>query len=166
MAQKLFRWTRYVTSGWKDHHYVGKVDGKSQYVQKQYHMWTFNIAKASSLIKNESSFEFSFGKKIKFHQLYEYNKSSREYLYKRDIPQSSYLCKIYYVCFVAKAWIKQSRAVTWYQRIPIHCLKNIPAILLQELACFQKMNVVTLLVRQWSSFRVIATMQGIMNGIK
>ena len=57
----------YVTPGWKDHRYVGKVDGKSQYVQKRY--WTLNdllnIANGSSLIKNESSFEFSFGKKKK-----------------------------------------------------------------------------------------------------
>ena len=70
-----------VTPDRKDHHYVGKVDGKSQYVQKQCLMWTFNdLSKGSSLIKNESSFEFSFGKKIKFHQLYEYIKSNREYV--------------------------------------------------------------------------------------
>ena len=47
-------------------------------------MWTLsdllNIANGSSLIKNESSFEFSFGKKIKFHQLYEYIKSNGEYV--------------------------------------------------------------------------------------
>ena len=46
---------------------VGKVDGKSQHIQKRYLMWTLNdlltIANVSSLIKNESSFEFSFGKK-------------------------------------------------------------------------------------------------------
>ena len=64
----------HVTAGRKDHHYVGKVNGKSQYVQKRYLMWTLydllNIASESSLIKNKSSFEFSFGKKITFHQLY------------------------------------------------------------------------------------------------
>ena len=53
----------------KNHHYVGRVDGKSQYVQKRYIMWTLNdllnIANGRSLIKNESSFEFSFGKKNK-----------------------------------------------------------------------------------------------------
>ena len=68
----------YVTPGRKDNSYVGKIDGKSQYVQKRYLMWTLNdllnIANGSSLIKNKSSFEFSFGKKIKFHQLYEYKK--------------------------------------------------------------------------------------------
>ena len=75
----------YVTPGWKDHRYVGKVDGKSQYVQKRY--WTLNdllnIANGSSLIKNESSFEFSFGKEIKFNPLYEYIKSNREYVCNR-----------------------------------------------------------------------------------
>ena len=70
-------------------------------------MWTLNdllnIANGSSLIKNESSIEFLFGKKIKFHQLYEYIKSNREYVYNRDIPQSSCLCEICEnVCFVAK----------------------------------------------------------------
>ena len=78
-----------------DRNYVGKVDGKSQYVQKRYLMWILNdllnITNGSSLIKNESSFEFSFGKKIKFHQLCEYIKSNREYIYSRGIPQSSCL---------------------------------------------------------------------------
>ena len=32
----------YVTPGRKDHCYIGKVDSKSQYVQKRYLMWTFN----------------------------------------------------------------------------------------------------------------------------
>ena len=46
-------------------------------------MWTLNgllnIANECSLIKSESSFEFSFGKKIKFHQSYVYIKNNREY---------------------------------------------------------------------------------------
>ena len=74
----------YVTPGWKDHHYAGTIDGKSQYVQKGYLMRTLNdllnITNGSSLIKNESSFEFSFAKKIKFHQLHENIKSNREYI--------------------------------------------------------------------------------------
>ena len=32
----------YITPGRKDHRYVGKVDSKSQYVQKRYLMWTLN----------------------------------------------------------------------------------------------------------------------------
>ena len=76
----------YVIPGRKDHRYVGKVECKSQYVQKRYLMWALNdllnIANGNSLIKNESSFEFSFGKKIEFHQLYEHIKSNREYVYK------------------------------------------------------------------------------------
>ena len=74
----------YVTPGRKDYRYVGKVDGKSQYVQKRYLMWTLNellnITKGSSLIKNKSPFEFLFGKKVKFHQFYKYIKSNREYV--------------------------------------------------------------------------------------
>ena len=141
-----------VTSGRKVHHYVGIVDGKSQYFQKQYLMWTFNdllnITNGSSLIKSESSFEFSFGKKIKLHQLYEYIKSNREYVYNRDIRQQSHLCKICLnVYFVAKALNKKIKSCNMVLT-DHHSLaeKNIPAILLQELACFQKMNVFTLLV--------------------
>ena len=52
-----------------DQNYVGKVDGKSQYVQKRYLMWTLNdplnIANGIFLIKSESLFEFSSGKKNK-----------------------------------------------------------------------------------------------------
>ena len=61
-------------------------------------MWTLNdllnIANESYPIKNESSFECSFNKKIKFHQLCKYIKSNGEYVYNRDIPQRSCLCKI------------------------------------------------------------------------
>ena len=59
----------YVTPGQKDHRYVEKIEGKSQYVQKQYLMWTLNdllnMANESFLIKNKSSFEFSYSKKNK-----------------------------------------------------------------------------------------------------
>ena len=52
-----------------DRNYVGKVDSKSQYVQKRYLMWTLNdplnIANGIFLIKSESLFEFSSGKKNK-----------------------------------------------------------------------------------------------------
>ena len=53
-------------------------------------MWTLNdllnIANECYPIKNESSFECSFNKKIKFHQLWKYIKSNGEYVYNRDIP--------------------------------------------------------------------------------
>ena len=64
-----------VTSGRKDRRFVWKVDDKSHYVRKQHLIWILsdllNIANRSSLIKNESSFEFSVGEKIKFDQLHE-----------------------------------------------------------------------------------------------
>ena len=59
----------YVIPGGKNHRYVGKVDGNSQHVQKRYLTRTLNdvlnIANGSSVIKNESPFEFSFGQKRK-----------------------------------------------------------------------------------------------------
>ena len=61
-------------------------------------MWTLNdllnIANGSSLIKNDLHLNFHLVKKIKVHQLYEYIKSIREYVYNRDIPQSTCLCEI------------------------------------------------------------------------
>ena len=77
-------------------------------------MWTLsdllNITNGSSLIKNESSFEFSFGKKIKFHELYKYIKSNGICI-QRDIPQSSCLCEICENdCFVAKALNKKIKS--------------------------------------------------------
>ena len=74
-------------------------------------MWTLydllNFANGSSLIKNESS----FGKKVKFHLMYEYIKKNREYEYNRDIPQPSCLCEICEnVCFVAKAENKKIKS--------------------------------------------------------
>ena len=48
-------------------------------------------------------------------------------------------CEIYEnVCFVAKALNKNIKSCNM-----LPTLKNIPAILLQKFACFQKMNVVT-----------------------
>ena len=86
-------------------------------------MWTlndlFNIPNGSSLIKNESLFEFLFGKIIKFHQLCEYIKSNREYAYNRDIPQSSCPCEIWEdVCFVAKALNKKIKSCNMVRTDP------------------------------------------------
>ena len=45
---------------------------------------------------------------------------NREYVYNRDIPQSSCLCEICdNLCFVAKVLNKKSRSVTWCQWIRI-----------------------------------------------
>ena len=68
-------------------------------------MWTLNdllnIAKGNSMIKNETPFEFSFGKKIKLHQLYEYIKSNRNiYTTERFHSRPAFSN---YVYFVAKA---------------------------------------------------------------
>ena len=66
---------------------LGKLVVKASMSRNDLLFWTpndlLNIANGSSLIKNESSREVSFGKKIKIHQLYEYIKSIREYVYNR-----------------------------------------------------------------------------------
>ena len=63
--------------------------GKNQYVQKRYLMLTLNdllnITNGSSLIKNESSFEFSFGKKKNFNSCtYTLKPIGNMYMYTRE----------------------------------------------------------------------------------
>ena len=123
-----------VTPGWKDHRYCRKVDGRSQYVQKRYLMWTvndlFNIANRNSvvlLLPNMRKCLFrceSLNKKL--------NKKFKRC--NMGLTDSNSLLAKY-------------------------------AILLQELACFQKMNIVTLLVWQWRKFWMTETMQSIRNGL-
>ena len=91
-------------------------------------MWTLydllNFPNGSSLIKNESSFEFSFGKKLEFHQMYEYikkkkkigNMNTTETFHNR--PAFAKYAKM--SVSLHKLRIKKSRAVAWCQRIPIH----------------------------------------------
>lgn len=46
------------------------------------------------IYEGNSNFEESFSRKIKFHELYRFLKSHKEYVYNKDIPQSSCLCEI------------------------------------------------------------------------
>ena len=69
----------YINPGKKDNVYVGKVDGKSMYVQKQYLLWTLrdtldiiNGSKFEGGPNNEASFPGTFEKK----QYVKYNKNN------------------------------------------------------------------------------------------
>ena len=89
----------YTTPGRKDQQYVGKIDGQSQFVQKRYLLWSLNdildIINGNTLInEGDANFIERFSRKIKFHELYRFLKSHKEYVYNKAIPQSSCLCEI------------------------------------------------------------------------
>jgi len=100
----------YINPGKKDNVYIGKIDGKSQYVQKQYLLWTLketldiiNGSEFVGLSRNESSFPEMFDKKLSFAKLYSFFKAHKQYVWNRDIPESSCLCEVCEnACLLAK----------------------------------------------------------------
>ena len=99
----------YVTPGKKDQIYMRKVDGQKMFRPKKYLLWTLNdlldIANGCSVSSNENNnFVTAFDRKQSFHQLYEFIKSNKEYIYNKNIPHGTYLCEICKnaVCFMKK----------------------------------------------------------------
>ena len=99
----------YINPGKKDNVYVGKIDGKSSFVQKQYLLWTLrdtlDIINGSELegVPNETSFNGRFDKVLSFERLYHFFKVHKQYVWNRDIPESSCLCEICEnACLLAK----------------------------------------------------------------
>jgi len=99
----------YINPGKKDNVYVGKVNGKSSFVQKQYLLWTLrdtlDIINGSELegAPNETSFFGRFSKVLSFGRLYNFFKVHKQYIWNRDIPESSCLCEICEnACLLAK----------------------------------------------------------------
>ena len=88
-----------ITPGKNDHVYVGKVDGKKQFLQKRYLLWTLrdllDIANGCSVVNQDDlTFVGSFEHKLSFRQLYGFIKSRKQYIYNKDIPHSACLCEI------------------------------------------------------------------------
>ena len=87
----------YINPGRKNNAYVGKKDGKREYVQKRYLLWTLrdllNIIYGVKLegVSNINTLSDTFGKDITFSSLYNYIKSQEHLIYNRDSPQSSCL---------------------------------------------------------------------------
>ena len=79
---------------------IWKFEGKSQYVQKQYSLWKLrdvldivNGNEIAGFQKDNLSFQDRFEKKLSFSKLYNFFKSYKQYIWNRDIPESSCLCK-------------------------------------------------------------------------
>lgn len=87
----------YINPGRKNNAYVGKKDGKREYVQKRYLLWTLrdllNIIYGVKLegVSNINTLSDAFGKDITFSSLYNYIKSQEHLIYNRDSHQSSCL---------------------------------------------------------------------------
>ena len=88
----------YTTPGRKDHVYIGKLDGIKKFVQKRYLLWTIRdileIANGSQEEGVSDTFCFEFDKGLTFRQLYGFFKYHKQYVYNKNIPQSSCLCEV------------------------------------------------------------------------
>ena len=90
----------YINPGKKDHIYVGKIDGISQYVQKQYLLWTLrdvlDIINGNVMagVNVNESFQSVFQRKLSFGQLYHFIKTHKQYIFNKNIPHSSCLCEV------------------------------------------------------------------------
>lgn len=119
----------YITPGRKEQKYLGRVNGEGNYAQKKYLLWTLaeivgilNGLKASEI---GESFPTKFSKVIKFQQLYQFIKSHPEFVFNKNIPQSSCLCEICEnVNYISKALSRNS------QELP-----NNPHDLVQMFSC-------------------------------
>ena len=91
----------YVTPGKLDQVYIGKNAGEKKYKTKQYLLWTLNEAldisngcSATEVQSKEDSFVNRSQKKISYRQFYEFIKANNQYVFNKDIPHATCLCKI------------------------------------------------------------------------
>ena len=89
----------YINWGKRDHVYIGKYRGKSQYVQKQYLLWKLrgelDIVNGNEIVGFQNdilSFQDRF--ELSFLKLYNFFKSHKQCVWNRDILESSCLCEV------------------------------------------------------------------------
>ena len=78
----------YINPGKRDHAYVGKPEGKSQYVQKQYLLWKlidvlYIIVSGNEIVGFQDyklTFQDRFEKKLSFSNLCNFFKSHKQYI--------------------------------------------------------------------------------------
>ena len=84
----------------KNHQYNGKENGKSKIVPIRYLLWKIRdlleiITGCSGIVQSETdNFPTIFNTKWIFHQLYKFLKEHKEFVFNRDIPQTSCLSEI------------------------------------------------------------------------
>ena len=95
----------YVNPGRADNVYVGKREGKRQYIQKRYLLWKlrdlFDIINGSDLLNSDDdadvcndSFPSAFNKELSFSLMYSFLKKCKQYVFNKHIPHHTCLCEI------------------------------------------------------------------------
>ena len=83
----------YTNPGRKDNVYIGKTDGERCYVQKRYLLW--NLRDALEILNDQKvSFKEKFGETLTFRKFYQFIKKKKQFIFQRDIPDTSCLCEI------------------------------------------------------------------------
>ena len=87
--------------GTKDRVYIGKIDGVSQFVQKQYLLWSLkdlidiaNGNKVAGIDGKGESYLQRFGVKLSFANVYSFLKSKKQFIWNKNIPEASCLCEV------------------------------------------------------------------------
>ena len=83
----------YTNPGRKDNVYIGKINGTKQYVQKRYLLWTLRDA-LGILNNQEDGFHINFEEELSFGIFYRFIKRKKQFVYQRDIPDTSCLCEV------------------------------------------------------------------------
>ena len=83
----------YTNPGRKDNVYIGKIDGEKQYLQKRYLLWTLRDA-LGILNNQEDGFHVNFEEDLSFGVFYRFMKHKKQFIYQRDIPDTSCLCEV------------------------------------------------------------------------
>lgn len=87
----------YTNTGRKDNVYTGKIDGKKHYEQKRYLQWT--LRDALGIVNNqEDGFYIKFQCDLSFAVFYRFIKNKKQFIFQRDIPDTSCLCEICEKC--------------------------------------------------------------------
>ena len=83
----------YTNAGRKDNVYIGKTDGEWCYVQKRYLLW--NLRDALEILNGQKGiFKEKFGEPLTFLNFYQFIKKKKQFIFQRDIPDTSCLCEI------------------------------------------------------------------------
>lgn len=101
--------------GTKESVYIGKINGVSQFLQKQYLLWTLrdlldiiNGSDVSGIGVNDNSFAEKFDEKLSLSQLYSFLKAKKQFVWNKNIPEVSCLCEVCEnACLFAKGINKQ-----------------------------------------------------------
>ena len=118
----------YTNPGRKDNVYIEKTDAERCYAQKRYLLW--NLRDALEILNGQKeSFKVKFGEPLTFTKFYQFIKKKKQFIFQRDIPDTSCLCEICgNTTLMAKAIGKEKKAIQQHHMILPKNTPVIPAI--------------------------------------